>query len=146
MSKLLVPNSKKLIQNSAIGAVLALVSYVVLQLPVALFIHCEVWGEEMLYLSVCIAATVASFLGCASSVMRGGEGGMLSVSAVVLVFLALTVVVGLLSGEAGTIGAGLTGVGGAMAVGGLLAGILPSWKGKKRRRDNSREKRRNRRR
>ena len=137
MSKLLVPNSKKLIQNSAIGAVLALVSYVVLQLPVALFIHCEVWGEEMLYLSVCVAAAIASFLGCAFSVLHGGEGGILRASAVVLVFL---------SGEAGTLGAGLTGVGGAMTVGGLLAGILPSWKMKKRRRDNGREKRRNRRR
>ena len=141
MSKTIVRNPGGLLKNSLIGAMIALVSYVVFQCPVALLIHRELLGVEMLYPMVCVAAGLSSFLGCAFSVMRGGEGSVLSASAVTLVFLAVTVVVGLLSGEAGSVGAGLTGVGGAMALGGLISAAVPAVFGSRHQRDKGRGKR-----
>lgn len=117
---------ERLLKNSVIGAAIALVSYVTLQLLCALMVHCEIAGEGMIYLMVCVSAAVSSFLGCVYSVMRGGDGYILSASAVAVVFLSLTVVIGLLSCESGSIGAGLAGVGGAMAAGGLLAAAVPA--------------------
>ena len=78
----------------------------------------------MLYPMVCISAAVASFAGCSCSALRGKSGGMLSASAVVLIFLTLTVTVALLTGSAEPVGAGLTGVGVAMAIGGLLGAVV----------------------
>ena len=145
MSKTVAHSPAGLLKNSLIGAIIALVSYVVLQCPVALLIHCEVLTVEMLYPMVCVAAGLSSFLGCVFSVLRAEEGGVLSATAVALVFLAITVVVGLLSGEAGMIGAGLIGVGGAMVAGGLLAAAVPVvWK-RGYRRDKGRGKRNKRR-
>ena len=117
---------ERLLKNSVVGAAIALVSYVALQLLCALMVHCEVVGEGVIYLMVCISAAISSFLGCVYSVMRGGEGYILSASAVAMVFLSLTVVIGLLSCESGVPGAGLAGVGGAMAAGGLLASAVPA--------------------
>lgn len=117
---------ERLLKNSAIGAAIALIGYVGLQLLCALLIHCEIVGEGMLYLMVCVSAAVSSFLGCMYSVMREGEGHILSASVVACVFLSLTVVIGLLSGGSGTISSGWAGIGGAMAVGGLLAAAAPS--------------------
>ena len=115
-----------LLKNSVIGAAVALVSYVVFQLLCALLIHCEIVGEGMIYPMVCVSAAVSSFLGCVYGVMRGGEGRILSASLVAAVFLVLTLLIGLLSCESSTISAGWAGIGGAMAVGGLLAAMVPS--------------------
>lgn len=131
MSKVVASLPKSLMKNSIVGAILALVCYVALQFLSALLIHCEVVGEGMIYPMVCVSAGISSFLGCGYSVMRGGSGSVLSASAVVLVFLALTVAVALLASEAGGISAGLTGVGAAMAAGGLLAALIPGLRVKK---------------
>lgn len=145
MSKTVARSSEGLLKNSLIGAIIALVSYVVLQCPVALLIHYEILAVEMLYPMVCVAAGLSSFLGCIFSVMRAGEGGVLSATAVALVFLAVTAVVGLLSGETGVIAAGLTGIGGAMVAGGLLAAAVPAVLKRGYRRDKVRGRRNKRR-
>ncbi len=141
MSKEIGSRFERLLKNSLIGAAIALVSYVTLQLLGALLIHCEIAGEEMIYPMVCVCAAVSSFLGCVYSVMRGGEGYILSASAVSLVFLSLTVVIGLLSRESGQLGAGLAGVGGAMAAGGLLAAAVPALTKRRRRHEKGRGRR-----
>lgn len=138
MSKTVARSPEGLLKNSLIGAIIALVSYVVLQCPVALLIHYEILAVEMLYPMVCVAAGLSSFFGCIFSVMRAGEGGVLSATAVALVFLAVTAVVGLLSGETGAIAAGLTGIGGAMVAGGLLAAAVPAVLKRGYRRDKAR--------
>ena len=127
MSKNASDPFERLLKNSVVGAVIALVSYVVLQLPCALLVHCEILGECMIYPMVCIGAALSSFLGCMYGVMRGGEGRVLSASVVACVFLSLTVVIGLLSCESGSISSGWAGIGGTMAIGGLLAVVSPSW-------------------
>lgn len=126
MSKEIGSLLERLLKNSAVGAVIALLCYVTLQLLCALMIHCETVGEGMIYPMVCVSAGVSSFLGCVYSVMRGGDGHILSASAVAVVFLTLTVVIGLLSCESGSIGNGLVGIGSAMAVGGLLSAAVPA--------------------
>lgn len=145
MSKNVISSPVGLLKNSLIGALVALVSYVLLQFLVALLIHGEILGEGMLYLMICVAAALSSFLGCLVSVMRGGDGAVLTASAVTLVFLAVTIVVGVLSGEAGTVSAGLTGVGVAMAFGGLLAAAISALGWRVNRREAGRGKRKKRR-
>lgn len=131
MSKVVASLPRGLMKNSVVGAVVALVCYVTLQFIVALLIHGEMAGEEAMYPMVCGAAGLSSFLGCGYCVVKGGDGRVLSVSAVVLVFLALTAAVGLLTSEVGMIDGGLTGVGAAMAVGGLVAALVPGVHAKK---------------
>ena len=131
MSNVVGSQFERLLKNSIIGVVVALVSYVILQLLCAFLIHCEIAGEGMIYPMVCISAAVSSYMGCVYGVMRGGEGRILSASMVAAVFLALTIAIGLLSGESGAVSSGWAGIGGAMALGGLLAAMTPSlWKKK----------------
>lgn len=145
MSKVVAAVPKGLVKNSAIGALLALACYVALQFVSALLIHSELVGEGTLYSMVCVSAGLAAFLGCGYSVMKGGAGSVLSASAVVLVFMALTVATALVLGEQGAIGGGLTGVGGAMAVGGLAAAVVPGlWEKKGVSRRDGRKTRRSR--
>lgn len=132
MSKVVASLPKGLVKNSVVGAVLALVCYMALQFVAALLIHGEIAGEGAMYPMVCAAAGLSSFLGCGYCVLKGGDGRVLSASAVVFVFLAITVAVALLTSEAGMIEGGLTGVGAAMAAGGLLAALVPELWAKKR--------------
>lgn len=143
MSKVVASLPKSLMKNSVVGAGLALVCYVSLQFVVALLIHSEVVGEGAMYPVICATAGLSSFLGCGYCVVRGGGGRALSASAVVLVFLTLTAAVALLTSEVGMINGGLTGVGAAMAVGGLLAALVPGsrMKNGKSRRDVSKARR-----
>ena len=127
MSKVIASLPGVLVKNSVVGAILALACYVALQFVAALLIHSEVVGEEMMYPMVCVAAGVSALAGCSYSVLRGGVGSVLSASSVVMVFLTVTVAVALLAGEAGTVGVGFTGVGSAMALGGLVAAVLPGF-------------------
>lgn len=124
MSKVVTSLPKGMMKNSIIGAILALGSYISLQFLTALLVHNEMIGEEMIYSLVCVSAGLSSFVGCGYSVLRGGSGGVLSASAVVMVFLTLTVAVALLTGGADVVDGGLTGVGIAMAAGGLLAALV----------------------
>ena len=126
MSNAVGSRFESLLKNSVVGAVVALISYVTFQLLCAFLIHCEIAGEGMIYPLVCVSAAVSSYLGCVYGVMRGGEGRILSASLVTAVFLSLTVVIGLLSCESGVISTGWAGIGGAMALGGLLAAMTPS--------------------
>ena len=137
MSKVVTSLPEGLLKNSVVGAVLAVLCYVSLQFVVALLIHGEVVGEGAMYPMVCTAAGLSSCLGCGYCAVKGGGGRVLSASAVVLVFLVITVAVGSLASEVGMMGGGLTGVGSAMAAGGLLAALMPDlWaKSGKRRRD-----------
>lgn len=141
MSKAIVSLPERLVKNSLIGALFALVCYVGLQFFGALLIHCEMVGEGAIYPFVCFSAGLSSFVGCGYTVVRGGSGSVLSASAVALVFLALTFVIGLLSGEAGMVGAGMVGIGGAMVVGGLLAALVFGLRGNGCYRDKSKSKR-----
>ena len=124
MSKMAVPLFDRLVKNGLIGALLSLVCYIGLQFVSGLLIHSEVVGEGAIYALVCASAALSSFVGCGYSVVRGGDGSVLSASAVALVFLALTTAIGLLSGEAGSVGAGMVGVGGSMVAGGFLAAVV----------------------
>ena len=138
MPKVVASLPKHLMKNSVIGALLALFCYILLQFLGALLIHTEVVGEAMIYPMVCLSAGIASFLGCGYSVLRESSGSVLSSSTVVAVFLTLTAAVGLLAGGAEMIGAGLTGIGGAMAVGGLLAAVVPGVWNKREKRPSER--------
>ena len=117
---------ERLLKNSVVGSVIAMISYVMLQLLCALLVHCEIVGEGMIYPMVCVGAAVSSFLGCVYGVMRGGEGRILSASVVAVIFMSLTIMIGLLSGKSDAIASGWVGIGSAMAVGGLLAAMVPS--------------------
>lgn len=125
MSKMIAALPQLRIKESMIGGALSLVVYVVLQFLNAALIDCRVLGEESLYAAVCISAGVSAFAGCGYSVLQRGRGAALSAASVVVVFLLLTVVVGILSGGECT-GSGLVGVGGSMAVGGLAAAVAGS--------------------
>ena len=116
--------SKTFIKTCMIGAIIALGTYAVLQLFTALLIHCEIVGEDSLYLLVCISAAVASFVGCGVTMLGREKKGGLSASAVVLIFLALTLVIALTVGKADGITDGFVGIGIAMAVGGLAVALL----------------------
>ncbi len=122
MSKIVVSLPQGLVKNSVIGGLLALASYAAMQLLWALFIDRGLLGFQQLYPLVCLSAGIASLLGCGYSVMRGRH--MLSVPAVVVVFLTLTVAVSLLTANAVAVENGLVGVGLAMAAGGLLAALI----------------------
>ena len=133
--------SERFVKNGLVGALLSLVCYVGLQFLSALLLHCEVVGEGTIYPLVCISAALSSFVGCGYSVVRGGNGSVLSASAVALVFLALTIAIGLLSGEAGAVGAGMVGVGGAIVCGGLIAAVVLGLRGERRNHDKIKSKR-----
>lgn len=124
MSKVVMSLPKGMVKRSAVGGVIALAVYVALQFLAALLIHKEILGMEHLYPVVCAAAAVSSFLGCGYSVWKGRSAGMLTVSAVVAVFLTLTVCVALLSAQSVRMEGGLTGVGLAMAGGGLASTLV----------------------
>ena len=124
MSKVVMSLPKGMVKNSVIGGVLALASYVALQFICAMLIDKEIVGMDKLYPMVCIAAFLASFLGCGYSVLKGKGTSMLSVPVVVVVFMTLTLAAALLTAEAVYIENGLTGVGLSMAGGGLLAALV----------------------
>lgn len=126
MSKVVMSLPKGMVKNSVIGGVLALTAYVALQFLCALLIDKGIVGMDKLYPMVCIAAFLASFLGCGYSVLKGKGANMLSVPVVVAVFLTLTLAAALLTAEAISIENGLTGVGLSMAGGGLLAALVGS--------------------
>lgn len=125
MSKMIAALPQLRIKESVIGGILSLVVYVALQFLNAALINCQALGEESLYVAVCISAGVSAFAGCGYSVLRRGRGAALSAASVIVVFLLLTVVVGVLSGGECT-GSGLVGVGGSMTVGGLAAAVVGS--------------------
>ena len=79
MSKLVMSLPQGMVKNSVVGGVLALASYVALQFVCALLVDRGVLGMESLYPMVCVAAALASFLGCGYSVLRGKGGAMLTV-------------------------------------------------------------------
>lgn len=124
MSKVVMSLPKGMVKNSVIGGVLALASYVALQFFCAMLIDKGIVGMEKLYPMVCAAAFLASFLGCGYSVLKGKGTNMLSVPAVVAVFMTLTLAAALFTAEAISIENGLTGVGLSMAGGGLLAALV----------------------
>jgi len=126
-----------MVRDSVTGGLLALVSYVVLQLVCALLVDKGMLGLEQLYPLVCVTAAIASFLGCGYSVLKGKGTSMLTVPAVVVVFMTLTLAAALLTADTIAIENGVTGLGLSMAAGGLLAalvgGSLPKGARKKRR-------------
>lgn len=122
MSKVVMSLPKGVVKNSAIGAVIALASYIGLQLVCALLIDRGVVGMETLYPMVCVTAAAASFLGCGYSVLRGRR--ILTVPVVVAVFLTLTLAAALLTADAVAVENGLTGIGLSMAAGGLGAALV----------------------
>ena len=124
MSKVVMSLPKGMVKNSVIGGVLALAAYVALQFLCAMLIDKGVLGLERLYPMVCVAAFLASFLGCGYSVLRGKGASMLTVPVVVVVFMTLTLAAALLTAEAISIDNGLTGLGLSMAGGGLLAALV----------------------
>ena len=124
MSKVVMSLPKGMVKSSVIGGFIALAAYVVLQLVCALLIHRELLGEESLYPMVCVAAAAASFLGCGYSVLSRREGAVLTVSAVTIVFLALTVAAALITRKTVAVENGLVGVGLSMAAGGLAAALV----------------------
>ena len=137
MSKVVMSLPKGMAKNSAIGGLIALIAYVALQFLCAMLIDHQLQGVERLYPMVCIAAALASFLGCGYSVLKGKSASMLSISAVVVVFLTLTLAAAFLTADAISIENGLTGIGLSMAAGGLAAalvgGSLPREKGSRKR-------------
>ena len=146
MSKVVMSLPKGMVRDSVTGGLLALVTYVALQLVCALLVDKGVLGLEQLYPLVCVTAAIASFLGCGYSVLKGKGASMLTVPAVVAVFMTLTLAaalldqkkkVALLTADTIAIENGVTGLGLSMAAGGLLAalvgGNLPKGGRKKRR-------------
>ena len=144
MSKVVMSLPKGMVKDVTVGTVVSLGTYVGLQFLWALLIDRGMLGMERLYPLVCIAAALASFLGCGCTLLRGREGSMLSVPVVVVVFLSLTLAAALVTTDAVQIENGLTGLGLSMAAGGLLAALvgynLP--KGKRGRTGTRRKKRR----
>lgn len=124
MSKVVMSLPKGMVKNSVTGGCIALASYVAFQLLCALLIHKELLGEDVLYPMVCVAAAAASFLGCVYSVLTRQEGAVLTVSAVTVVFLVLTLAIALLANKSVAVENGLVGVGLSMAAGGLLAALV----------------------
>ena len=142
MSKVVMSLPKGMVKNSVIGGLLALAAYIGLQFICALLIDKGVLGMEQLYPMVCVAAFLASFLGCGYSVLKGKGTSMLTVPVVVAVFMTLTLAAALLTAETISIDNGVTGLGLSMAAGGLLAALvgynLPQGRtGKSRRRRRS---------
>lgn len=139
MSKISFSLPKGWAKNSIIGAVISLLSYVVLQSISAMLIYFEMVGEGAVYSLVCISAALAVFLGCGYHLIQKTEN-ILNSSTVIAIFLALTIVIGILSNPSHEIGFGLTGVGVSMVIGGLAAVFLGGFyrKRKKTRRDRLR--------
>lgn len=133
MSKIVMSLPKGMVKSSGLGGVVALAVYALLQMVCALLIQREVVGVELLYPMVCVTAALASFVGCVCCVLWGKDRSVLSVSAVVIVFLTLTLAAALLTAETIAVENGLTGVGLGMAAGGLLAAmVIPSGSGRGR--------------
>ena len=142
ISKPAISLPKGIVRDSLIGGAIALGAYILLQFFCAMLIDKELLGLEKLYPMVCIAAAVSAFLGCGYSVLRRREAAMLSVSAVVAVFLAVTLAAAFVTAETVSVENGLTGVGLSMAAGGLAAALAGSaWqsrgRGKRQRRRRS---------
>ena len=142
MSKPAISLPKGIVKDSLIGGAIALGAYILLLFFCAMLIDKELLGLEKLYPMVCIAAAVSAFLGCGYSVLRRREAAMLSVSAVVAVFLAVTLAAAFVTAETVSVENGLTGVGLSMAAGGLAAALAGSaWqsrgRGKRQRRRRS---------
>ena len=142
MSKPAISLPKGIVKDSLIGGAIALGAYILLQFFCAMLIDKELLGLEKLYPMVCIAAAVSAFLGCGYSVLRRREAAMLSVSAVVAVFLAVTLAAAFVTAETVSVENGLTGVGLSRAAGGLAAALAGSaWqsrgRGKRQRRRRS---------
>ena len=135
ISKPAISLPKGIVRDSLIGGAIALGAYILLQFFCALLIDRELLGLEKLYPMVCVAAAVSAFLGCGYSVLRRREAAMLSVSAVVAVFLAVTLAAAFITAETVAVENGLTGVGLSMAAGGLTAAMAGSArpKGKRQR-------------
>ena len=147
MSKIVLSLPEGMIKTGVSGAFISLVCYVLLQFLSAFLICREIAGEEMLYPMVCLSAGISAFAGCWYGTVCSQKGGVLGAATVVIVFLALTVAIGLLCGKIGAVGNGLVGVGVSMSVGGLAAALFSAVKGKgtgvkrgrgKRRRDKRR--------
>ena len=142
MSKPAISLPKGIVKDSLIGGAIALGAYILLQFFCAMLIDKELLGLEKLYPMVCVAAAVSAFLGCGYSVLRRKEAAILSVSAVVAVFLAVTLAAAFITAETVSVENGLTGVGLSMAAGGLAAALAGSaWqsrgRGKRQRRRRS---------
>lgn len=135
ISKPAISLPKGIVRDSLIGGAIALGAYILLQFFCALLIDRELLGLEKLYPMVCVAAAVSAFLGCGYSVLRRKEAAILSVSAVVAVFLAVTLAAAFITAETVAVENGLTGVGLSMAAGGLTAAMAGSArpKGKRQR-------------
>ena len=135
ISKPAISLPKGIVRDSLIGGAIALGAYILLQFFCALLIDRELLGLEKLYPMVCVAAAVSAFLGCGYSVLRRKEAAILSVSAVVAVFLAVTLAAAFIPAETVAVENGLTGVGLSMAAGGLTAAMAGSArpKGKRQR-------------
>ena len=124
MSKVVVSLPKGAAARSMTGALAAPGSYVGLQFLWALLIHREILDPARLYPMVCLSAAAASFVGCVYCVVSGRESRVLTVPAVVAVFLTVTVTAALLTTETVAVSNGLTGVGLSMAAGGLAASLV----------------------
>ena len=135
ISKPAISLPKGIVRDSLIGGAIALGAYILLQFFCALLIDRELLGLEKLYPMVCVAAAVSAFLGCGYSVLRRKEAAILSVSAVVAVFLAVTLAAAFITAATVAVENGLTGVGLSMAAGGLTAAMAGSArpKGKRQR-------------
>lgn len=129
MSKIVLSLPEGMIKTGVSGAFISLVCYVLLQFLSAFLICREIAGEEMLYPMVCLSAGISAFAGCWYGTVRSKTGGVLGAATVVIVFLALTVAIGLLCGKIGAVGNGLVGVGVSMSVGGLAAALFSAVKG-----------------
>lgn len=126
MSKVVMSLPQGIIKNSLIGGMVALAAYLLLQMACALLIHRELIGMEAMYPMVCVSAAVAAFLGCGYSVLRRREAAVLTASAVVAVFLTVTLAAAFVTADAIAVENGLTGVGLSMAAGGLAAALVGS--------------------
>lgn len=124
MSKIAGALSDGTVKNGVVGACISLGCYVLLQFFSAYLVCSGIVGEGAVYSAVCISAAVSSFMGCCFGVVRTGENGVLSAFSVVVVFLVLTIMIGVCVNEIGVIGAGLAGVGMAMVGGGLAAAMF----------------------
>lgn len=142
MSKVVMSLPKGMVRNSVIGGVLALASYVLLQLVSAALVDKGILGLEQLYPMVCVTAAVSSFFGCGYSVLKGKGTSMLSVPVVVVVFMTLTLAAAFLTADTIAIENGVTGLGLSMAAGGLLAALVGYNLPKKNSRGKTRTRRR----
>lgn len=128
MSKQTMSLPCKKIGSYLVGGLVALGAYALLQLPVSFLVHREVIEEGAIGAAICISASLASFLGCGYSVLKGEKGTALSAAAVTAVFLTLAAAVGACLGDRTAVGPVLTEVGIAMVFGGLAAAVAGGFK------------------